>query len=70
MLGQNGTGKTTFIKMLAGVLKPDNEDVEMMKLSISYKPQTISPKFKGTVCLLYTSPSPRDKRQSRMPSSA
>ena len=23
-----------------------------------------------TVCLLYTSPSPRDKRQSRMPSSA
>ena len=24
----------------------------------------------GRVCLLYTSPSPRDKRQSRMPSSA
>ena len=23
-----------------------------------------------TLCLLYTSPSPRDKRQSRMPSSA
>ena len=31
------------------------------------------PKDKGSViitCLLYTSPSPRDKRQSRMPSSA
>ena len=25
---------------------------------------------KSVVCLLYTSPSPRDKRQSRMPSSA
>ena len=25
---------------------------------------------KNKVCLLYTSPSPRDKRQSRMPSSA
>ena len=25
---------------------------------------------KTTTCLLYTSPSPRDKRQSRMPSSA
>ena len=25
---------------------------------------------KATSCLLYTSPSPRDKRQSRMPSSA
>ena len=24
----------------------------------------------STTCLLYTSPSPRDKRQSRMPSSA
>ena len=27
-------------------------------------------KAKQTGCLLYTSPSPRDKRQSRMPSSA
>ena len=27
-------------------------------------------KRQGRVCLLYTSPSPRDKRQSRMPSSA
>ena len=26
--------------------------------------------FNYTTCLLYTSPSPRDKRQSRMPSSA
>ena len=26
--------------------------------------------IKGMDCLLYTSPSPRDKRQSRMPSSA
>ena len=30
-----------------------------------------SPQFTQlNVCLLYTSPSPRDKRQSRMPSSA
>ena len=27
-------------------------------------------KAEATFCLLYTSPSPRDKRQSRMPSSA
>ena len=27
-------------------------------------------KYPDSVCLLYTSPSPRDKRQSRMPSSA
>ena len=30
----------------------------------------LEPGWEGYVCLLYTSPSPRDKRQSRMPSSA
>lgn len=45
MLGQNGTGKTTLIKLLAGILTADQEDVEMPKLTISYKPQTIAPKF-------------------------
>lgn len=53
MLGQNGTGKTTFIKMLAGILKPDDEGAEIPKLSISYKPQTIAPKFEGTVAELF-----------------
>ena len=27
-------------------------------------------KYEGNICLLYTSPSPRDQRGSRMPSSA
>ena len=30
----------------------------------------IDPSVKGKVCLLYTSPSPRDVEESRMPSSA
>ena len=30
----------------------------------------LSEKYDVYICLLYTSPSPRDKRQSRMPSSA
>lgn len=41
MLGQNGTGKTTLIKMLAGILEPDDKEVvmeDMPKLAISYKP--------------------------------
>ena len=31
---------------------------------------SIDPELLIRICLLYTSPSPRDKRQSRMPSSA
>lgn len=55
MLGENGTGKTTFIRMLAGLLKPDQEDVEIPELNVSYKPQKISPRFEGTVRqLLYS----------------
>ena len=38
MLGQNGTGKTTMIKLLAGILKPDEEDVKLPRLEFSYKP--------------------------------
>jgi len=51
MLGQNGTGKTTFIRMLAGYLKPDEieGDESMPEMHVSYKPQTIAPKFEGTV---------------------
>ena len=49
MLGQNGTGKTTLIKLLAGILQPDDEEVDMPKLSVSLKPQTIAPKFEGSV---------------------
>ena len=48
MLGQNGTGKTTFIKMLAGKLAPD-EGCKTPEMSVSYKPQVISATFQGTV---------------------
>lgn len=49
MLGENGTGKTTFIRMLAGLMKPDDESVDVPELNVSYKPQKISPRFDGTV---------------------
>ncbi|UKJ90001.2 RNase L inhibitor protein [Theileria orientalis] len=51
LLGENGTGKTTFIKMLAGILESDDKEADqyMPKLSVSYKPQTITAKFDGTL---------------------
>lgn len=53
LLGENGTGKTTFIKLLAGKLKPDG-NINVPEMFISYKPQIISPKYEGTVSqLLY-----------------
>jgi len=51
MLGQNGTGKTTFIKMLAGSIQADSKE-QVPELNVSYKPQKISPKFDGTVKML------------------
>lgn len=49
LLGQNGTGKTTFIRILAGLLPPDDPEVVLPELHVSYKPQKISPKFEGSV---------------------
>ncbi|KAJ1934390.1 Fe-S cluster-binding ribosome biosynthesis protein [Kickxella alabastrina] len=51
LLGENGTGKTTLIRMLAGNLKPDNNE-EIPQLLMSYKPQKIAPKFDGSVRML------------------
>merc|ERR1712183_1106426 len=48
LLGENGTGKTTFIRMMAGKLEPDTGSGEVPSLNISYKPQKISPKHQGT----------------------
>jgi ATP-binding cassette subfamily E protein 1 len=48
ILGENGTGKTTFVKLLAGKMAPD-DGAEIPSLNISYKPQKVSPSFPGSV---------------------
>ncbi len=53
VLGQNALGKTTFIKMLSGSIKPDSGFVEN-ELKIAYKPQYISTDFEGTVYELFS----------------
>jgi len=42
IVGANGTGKTTFARLLAGELEPD-EGQSLNKVKISYKPQYIKP---------------------------
>ena len=61
LIGANGSGKSTFMKILEGSLTPTAGNI------------TVTPNErigKLNHCLLYTSPSPRDQRGSRMPSSA
>ena len=48
VVGPNATGKTTFVKMLAGELEPTRGKMEL-KSKVSYKPQYIKMDFIGTV---------------------
>ena len=48
------------------------EENDAIEQEVDAQQTNLTPKASvdGMLCLLYTSPSPRDKRQSRMPSSA
>ena len=55
IVGASGTGKSTFLHILGTLDEGDSGRIC----------------FENTdLCLLYTSPSPRDRQKSRMPSSA
>lgn len=48
VVGPNATGKTTFVKMLSGAIKPDTGGIDLT-VKVSYKPQYITLDFDGTV---------------------
>ena len=64
-LGPNGAGKSTTMMILTTLLKPSSGKVQVGGHDI----MSDAKKVREKICLLYTSPSPRDLSTSRMPSS-
>ena len=60
IIGSNGAGKSTLLMTLCGIVPAKTGSIYFNNIEISSLP----------TCLLYTSPSPRDRTRSRMPSSA
>ena len=60
IVGVNGAGKTTLMRTLTGEIQPT---AGKLVTGVTVKAAFLT-------CLLYTSPSPRDRQKSRMPSSA
>ena len=77
LTGPSGVGKGTVVKEILGkdkniwlsISATTREPREGEKEGENYYFLN-QEKFKEMICLLYTSPSPRDKTVSRMPSSA
>ena len=68
LIGPNGAGKTTVFNLLTKFLPPTRGEILYRGKPITgMKANEIA---RLGLCLLYTSPSPRDRTRSRMPSSA
>ena len=81
VIGRNGCGKSTLFKLIRGELTPDGGEIEVPRQAriggVAQEAPASDVSLLDTVlaadierCLLYTSPSPRDRQKSRMPSSA
>lgn len=51
VLGPNAIGKTTFVKVMAGILNPDERKIDL-KLNVSYKPQYLESESSALVSMV------------------
>ena len=77
LLGPNGAGKSTLIALLTRLYDLQQGDIHIFGHSLRDEPRqalrqlgVVFQQSTLDLCLLYTSPSPRDATLSRMPSSA
>ena len=57
IIGINGCGKSTFLKILSGRLEPDSGNVSLIgKVKISYLPQALTKSSPGTRPIKNTKP--------------
>ena len=66
--GENGSGKTSILE--AVYILSNGKSFKTNKLTEAIKNGSTETTIRAHFCLLYTSPSPRDRTRSRMPSSA
>ena len=71
----DNTNKVESIRSAVDDSGNRKEDLDVLSLSESVREKSNAvinymADIKNTICLLYTSPSPRDRQKSRMPSSA
>ena len=69
---KGGVGKSTTARLIAVNSAMAELDTKIIDLDIQQGTCTAwnSRRMQNNICLLYTSPSPRDRTRSRMPSSA
>ena len=69
LMGLSGSGKSTLIRLINRLVEPTAGNVYIDGQNVAKLPKDQLIDLRRR-CLLYTSPSPRDQRGSRMPSSA
>ena len=67
---RNGQQTIEPVHILAGVMEKGKDVINYVFQKLGVNAQAVESAIQNEICLLYTSPSPRDRSVSRMPSSA